>query len=1259
MVCASLAGLPLSRAGDSANAIVLTAGRSRIALSRSNGAILGFAESGRQGALFRSGDQGLWHIRFEDGTTVDAAEFSGNSAQKQFRPSVDPNSGAVTMTYRSAEIEVAVTVRAQGDGVDMSAEVSPKRKAVLDFALPARLRFDPDELQRLVCPADGNQSVGTAFLSGFFKPQPEPTRWSSHASGPQGCAALYGGGLMMRDVQDPPVPLRVTDDGRKWLGSAIAGRIDRAAATVNRAPQKSQAELVLIDSEHGPYFSASRLGGEGRLWRFGGGIGEREADLVVAVLSATVNRLAAERPGDRDSIGLIALSGGPPAGSWSSVHVQQWREAFQRLAAVRSGKVKLLELRTAGAIAEAQTSGKFLAILNPYGEWLPVEKQGGMRAAVRAIGRYVQGGGNWLETGGHPFFIELCPADRYYQYGVSYPPAFADFFHLEGRLGRAAVYRVQARAWEPWQGARDARCIFVPGQLACGGDDGGGWCDRSFATYVAAGKRWQSPVVRLTAGGSAEEDLRAYCRANAIVRRLEDKMAPEVLQKFKTSVMLFYGGDCREKIEHLGRLPAPTQIHFSDYLYGGFDKQYPDHLPPRADFGTPQEMRALIDKAHALGHLVMPYTNPTWWCDDPKGPTFEQHGEAPLLKNLQGKLSFERYAQNTGFTVCHWHRAVREANRKTLQQFREEYPVDVLFQDQCGARGWHYDTNPASPTPDAYVEGLLSMVDEDSRTMPLSTESGWDRVVNAESQLCGMTWSIVPTEGAPAWVQRMQYRYAPATWEIFPVAQHVAHDKTAMIHHDLGQFVTNRQVLAWTLGLGFSMSYRAAAAGLEYPGPGEWLRWLDRVQKSVAARYVGQPVQRFRHDRGPHPTVADDGVIRAQYGPVQLVANLDAQPRREGDDELAAFGFRAMAPGVVAANLKSLGGIDFGDEGVSFVAEGDGHKANLWVYASAEQQVAVRLPAGVSGTVRLSFDGTAAVPVAVKQGSLVFRLPGRPGQARVELPPALAGKAPRDWPGEKPAVAVLDFGPAVGLGWTKIPPKSWIDALQQSRLASKHGLTIRRIAGTAELQEVFKAGPTKCLAVINPYGEGFPAMAPGQWREALDHIRDYVRCGGWWWETGGYSFHSAASQVNGQWRFDAVGPQGTGYLGLPVGGGDVEQTPEPLSVTAEGRAWLGKEVSDRIAGSASTVNRALLRGNEDPGHITLVTGREQDFVGAYRLGGWGWLWRIGGFYPNPDVAVPVTVATMEYLYTHAPPLSPPSGVKYLWHATVTVGDASP
>jgi hypothetical protein len=79
-----------------------------------------------------------------------------------------------------------------------------------------------------------------------------------------------------------------------------------------------------------------------------------------------------------------------------------------------------------------------------------------------------------------------------------------------------------------------------------------------------------------------------------------------------------------------------------------------------------------------------------------------------------------------------WHPAVRAANVETLRQFTRDYPVDILFQDQCGARGWSYDLNPASPSPLAYAEGMLSLVDEQSAMKPLSTEDGWDRVVNAE-----------------------------------------------------------------------------------------------------------------------------------------------------------------------------------------------------------------------------------------------------------------------------------------------------------------------------------------------------------------------------------------------------------------------------------------------------------------------------------------------------------------------------------------------
>ena len=190
--------------------------------------------------------------------------------------------------------------------------------------------------------------------------------------------------------------------------------------------------------------------------------------------------------------------------------------------------------------------------------------------------------------------------------------------------------------WQPWEGAGNPTALFVPGRLAWGGDDQGGYCERAFGSYIAPGSSWQSPTVRLALDHSAVDDLNAYGQANQITRSLASKMSPAVLTAFKQSVLVFFDGTCNEMQTHLGQLPAPALIHFARYLKGGFDKQYPDHLPPNPDFGTPAEFQALLARCRTLGHLTMPYTNPTWWCDHPRGPTFLREGEAPLLRRLDG-----------------------------------------------------------------------------------------------------------------------------------------------------------------------------------------------------------------------------------------------------------------------------------------------------------------------------------------------------------------------------------------------------------------------------------------------------------------------------------------------------------------------------------------------------------------------------------------------------------------------------------------------
>jgi len=1309
-IAAFLAGLAIvagiacvRRHGEAGNAISVSGGSYEAVFSPANGSLLALTQKGKKGSILSSGAYGLWHVRFQDGTELKASDFHAGSEERSFGCEALPDAKAVRLVYRSAEAEVAVTVTGRPDGLDFVGEITPKAKTVLSFALPARLRFDPESLDRFISPMDGNQSVGAAFRPAFFRLQPQdrPSGWQHEAVGPKGYVALFGAPLDQRPDHDPATTLAVTREGREWLGTALADRVDHATAVVNRPPAKGQADLVLADSPNGPYFSASHLGGSGLLWRLGGGVGDAERPMALDLVMAAIEKLAASpnvaqppaavgqgtqagapvphKPQARSRLGLIALTNGPEHGGWAGVGVSEWLDRFRagplassRHPAARAGTVQVAVLASPREMIDALKADTFLAILNPYGEWVPVPDGGSMQETVEAVGRYVRSGGHWFEVGGYPFFYAMRPV-RYLRYATPYPDGFADFFHLDGRAGSASVYGVQPQRWPPWEGARNPAAIFVPGQLACGGDERGGFCDRPFATYVAAGQTWRSPLVRLTVGPrTAADGLRAYCQANEIRRRLEDKMPPATLDAFRRAVLVYYAGTVQEKIAGLDRLPVPTLIHFADYLKGGFDKEYPDHLPPNPQAGTPEEFKAFIDRCHELGHLVMPYTNPTWWCDHPRGPTFEREGDAPLLRTLSGQLSYERYSANDGYTVCHWHPAVQAANRKTVRQFTEDYPVDVLFQDQCGARGWRYDTNPASPTPYAYSDGLVSMVAEDCQKVPLSTESGWDRVVNHESQLCGMAWGIVPTEGGPSWRRLMKYECPPETWDLFPLAQYIAHDKTAMLYHDLGQFVTNREVLAWALALGFSLSYRVAAPALANDAPREWLRWLDRVQKSVCARYVGRPVEAFEHDRGPAPTADDDGTLRATYGSVRIAANLGPAPRTEAGRVLAPFGFRAEAPpadgrpGVVAANLGRLGGLDFGREGVSFVVEGDARKADAWVYAAPEQEVCVELPAGMPSRVVLTFDDGRTEKMAAAGGVLRFRLPVRAGGKPRLVPPAdLAGKAPRDWPAQKPAIGILDL-PGIPLGWTRIAPAEWLQAFSSSRLARELGVPIRRITTVEELVAALKAGRVPgagdgraWLALVNPCGEAFPAMEPGKWRETLDLIRDYVNHGGSWWETAGYSFYSAfsprapgAGDGSGGWHVDRVGPSGMGYLGLPVGGGEIDEPAEPLAATPEGREWLGPGLAAQVDKAMSTVNRGLLRGQEDPGHLTLVAGHRQDFIGGYRLDGWGWLWRIGGFWPNPDVAPAVAVAATEYLYTHPPLPVKAGGIRYLWHVTV-------
>jgi hypothetical protein len=979
-----------------------------LVISDADGSIVSM--SGTGGTIANGGSSGLWSLTTFDGATFDsrgepdnvteltATEFLG-SPTATFNAQLDGNDLELTYDDSQLGLTVVVTVSDRVDGIDMSAEIavaSGKSLTVLEIELPSQLRFDPADLQRFIAPNHSSDGVGMAFNSTFFNVQTEDNAatWEEvpQADGGLGYRTLYGSGLVFETSEE--VTLSFTAEGTSWLGSAVESTWDATDAVVNRPPDSGQWDLLLIDSPKGPYFSGSKLGGganAGYLMRVGGNVnGQTAVNRSLDVVTAAMDHLA-QNPGGRSKVAILFMERGPVIGeSWpSEVRIDEW---YDRLELALSGTgVEVVYLEDYSEMTAALAGGDYLAVLNPYGENVPASLSGGVTASVQAIRDYVHAGGNWFEVGGHPFFFALQPV-LYYEVELPYPPAFADFFQLETSQGLASLFGVQPVLTDPampW----DTSHLFVPGHLSWGADAQGGYFERSFITYVEPSESWQSPVARLAFGYSAPAALSAYATANGFTRDLSDKISSAPLrEQFKQSLLLRALGTATELTAQMSKFPSPAILHFTQYLKGGFDKEYPDHLPVSSSFGTEPEFQAFLSAANSAGLLTMPYTNPTFWGVDPKGPTWTAIGnDDPLLLNPDGSIQYEEYFGEGGFTASPWHPDVRDANSKTIDLFNGDpgnnyptetsYQVDFFFQDQVGARTWDYDKNPASPESWAYMHGLIALAAEDSDKLPISTENGFDRLINFESQFCGLVWGLVPTPGAPFWRRYLHDRYDPATWTVFPMAQYLAHDKVAMTYNNLGASTANDECVAWALGLGYGMTYFLTDPDdLDDTATRQWLRWIDRVQKSVAARYIGEGLSAFNHQWGANLTTPDRGTIEATYGAVEIVANLDDQNLASGSRTIAPHGFLATAPGLVAATMIEPGG----STPVQYVAEANSSAGlDFWIYAVGGQSVTIELPSGFNGSFILQVESESPAESIISDDVLTATLPvgADPGEA--------------------------------------------------------------------------------------------------------------------------------------------------------------------------------------------------------------------------------------------------------------------------------------
>ena len=106
------------------------------------------------------------------------------------------------------------------------------------------------------------------------------------------------------------------------------------------------------------------------------------------------------------------------------------------------------------------------------------------------------------------------------------------------------------------------------------------------------------------------------------------------------------------------------------------------------------------------------------------------------------------------------------------------------------------------------------------------------------------------------------------TWQPFPLALWLLHDKALLYQHDLCEctFTNDPQILTWNLAFGFLLPYYwdEQANSLESP----WFPIVTAFQRALGPRYAGVALTSYRRNAA--------GVTETRFGRYSVVANWNA-----------------------------------------------------------------------------------------------------------------------------------------------------------------------------------------------------------------------------------------------------------------------------------------------------------------------------------------------------------------------------------------------
>ncbi len=737
---------------------------------------------------------------------------------------------------------------------------------------------------------------------------------------------------------------------------------------------------------------------------------------------------------------------------------------------------------------------------------------------------------------------------------LNYPPAFADF--CAARIGGASLFFYRAEAEEtPWT---SQVCIQ-------GGDPPLFW--RSYLARIRSGERRRIPAMAIQVGGDLREALLRYKADCALGKPLDEKMAPDALAQWRRMAEVQVPAPADGGLEILRHLPKPAVAYITNWMFGGFNRQFPDFLPPNAAFGGEEGLREFVRIAHEAGHWVRPYVNFTWWSEGWEGPdrrpapdsrpapTLEARGEAALtLDAATGKPIREYYHGAYGYTACPGHPLVIDRARDTRQALADDYGVDMFYEDQLGARRWPLDANPALASPMDFGAALMRLGRESAALRPVATEWGHDRALEFAVTL--NYWALPPLSPIHVITGEEQTPWNGEEGRSFPYALYLAGGDAAP------QILDCRDPawLAWAMLLGCRVSLGTASLAVKEGPDREASLFLQLLAEALAeAGAAGAALRDFAYLQ---PRVA-----RAEYENHRIIANFSAAPwPLEDGGAIAPDGFDLRADSGLRA------GRYVGQEGERVLAFWRAGETQAWTLA----------PGGFD--LRLGGLRMRAEPPSVKRND--------------------AGRA----------AALLDFGSALGGG-----------RLSETDRASLAAAFAQFRPERIETFDEFEAEPAKRRILVNTHSQILPVRALNDWPADVARLREWIEGGGVWIEAGRWPAWNAAapgSDESGGWTVRRIGQAGfENFYGERCWISRRRETPpqpRPLKASALGRRVLSAETLAALESQAAIVTVPPM---DFPGALPLCANADGDYLMVHPLG-YGAIVRLGG---DPVAAAPAAL----------------------------------